>query len=1202
MKRRLGISQKLIILYLIIAIPLIVVIGYDYLNRYQLSVDRALAERTEVAKITAANFILFTNELSRSMRFTGQAITENNYPPPRAALSLGKLLNDYPIGYAVYTDSTGTVIASTDVHLVGQNLAKHEAFKSVISGYRQTGIEPVSKTRDITGFYITQVIRGDDGTVHGVVGSFIDVTRLDSMLQVAIPSGEVNIIDANGHLVFQSDIPNLPITKPYWGKYGFVKSALSGSIATADNFVFPGNGEVRLVAEVPIRDFGWAAGSDIRVQEVLAPIKQDILANALATIAILLIALTIVVFIARHIISSLESLVNSARLVGEGRFDEPVILSTGDEIEDVARSLNEARINLKGYVEGLSDITETAGMLSSSLELERVKNTIISSAKQLFEALAVWVFIFDEETGYLESLFWNGLGAEELSKLKLRPGEGIIGTVFKTGNPIITQDIKSERIAIQKERYVHYGIKSAAMVPLIIGGRPFGVLGLFSPDTRTWVSGGRRMELFETFGSQVAISLENARLFDERLKAERALDTEHERLAVTLSSIGDGVIATDTEARVILLNPVAEYLTGWTQEEAFGKPLPEVFNIVNEETRRPADDPVARALRSGLIVGLANHTALIAKDGTGVSIADSCAPIRNSEGKILGTVLVFRDVTEERHAEEERKQLLDRLSIERSQLETIMESTNAHVAYLDPKFNFIMVNSAYAEGSGHTEEELIGKNHFDLFPDEENEAIFKRVRDAGEPVEFKAKPFLFADQPWRGVTYWDWTLTPIKGIAGNAIGLVLSLVDVTEAVRSKQLSDALNDINTAISSTFNIDEILQSVVVEAARAIDCDGSVIGLYEDDVWTIQYVHGLSETLINKAFRSEEVNNVIQALKTKKPTIINDTSSSKEYDWQLTEVHGVRSVMTVPLIVKDESIGTICFVYTSAPVAFTSDKVDFAKKLAASVSFALESAKLYAAERNIADTLQEAILTLPGYVEGVDFGFLYRSATEAAKVGGDFYDLFEIEPGKVGIIVGDVSGKGIEASAMTSFVKNTIRAHAQDENSPALVVAKTNDLVVKSSPESNFITLFFGILDTETGRVAYCNAGHPPAILIKEAYDTMLLTTESPLIGVFAGLDYDEREATLEKGDILVLYTDGIIEARSANNNELFGEDRLISFVEGLEAEEISRMPQLIFDYIVSYTGGKLLDDMVVLTIGLSGNSDGYVTNLKEDGVDT
>jgi PAS domain S-box-containing protein len=115
-----------------------------------------------------------------------------------------------------------------------------------------------------------------------------------------------------------------------------------------------------------------------------------------------------------------------------------------------------------------------------------------------------------------------------------------------------------------------------------------------------------------------------------------------------------------------------------------------------------------------------------------------------------------------------------------------MENTPAHLAYLDSQFNFVAVNSAYAKGSGRAKEELIGRNHFTLFPNPENQAIFEQVRDTGRPVEFHAKPFEYADQPWRGVTYWDWALVPIKDEAGRVQGVVFSLLDVTELVQAEE--------------------------------------------------------------------------------------------------------------------------------------------------------------------------------------------------------------------------------------------------------------------------------------------------------------------------------------------------------------------------------------------------------------------------------
>src|SRR5262249_38071436 len=113
----------------------------------------------------------------------------------------------------------------------------------------------------------------------------------------------------------------------------------------------------------------------------------------------------------------------------------------------------------------------------------------------------------------------------------------------------------------------------------------------------------------------------------------------------------DAVMATDTQGRITFLNAVAEHLTGWSSQAARGRPLSEVFRIINESTRQPAEDPVARVLGTGMIAGLANHTILVARDGREIPIGDSAAPIRLPDGKLFGVVLVFRDVTETRRAE-----------------------------------------------------------------------------------------------------------------------------------------------------------------------------------------------------------------------------------------------------------------------------------------------------------------------------------------------------------------------------------------------------------------------------------------------------------------------------------------------------------------------------------------------------------------------
>ncbi|MCY7387313.1 MAG: CHASE3 domain-containing protein [Burkholderiales bacterium] len=150
------------------------------------------------------------------------------------------------------------------------------------------------------------------------------------------------------------------------------------------------------------------------------------------------------------------------------------------------------------------------------------------------------------------------------------------------------------------------------------------------------------------------------------------LQVSEERLAVTLNSIGDAVIATDAEGRVTLLNPLAILLTGWTLAEATGRPVEEIFHIINEETRQPSVIPVKAALAQGTIQGLANHTVLIARNGSECAIADSCAPIRERDGQVVGAVLVFRDVTDSRHLE----QALQEKNVELESARTLADKAN----------------------------------------------------------------------------------------------------------------------------------------------------------------------------------------------------------------------------------------------------------------------------------------------------------------------------------------------------------------------------------------------------------------------------------------------------------------------------------------------------------------------------------------------
>jgi PAS domain S-box-containing protein len=166
--------------------------------------------------------------------------------------------------------------------------------------------------------------------------------------------------------------------------------------------------------------------------------------------------------------------------------------------------------------------------------------------------------------------------------------------------------------------------------------------------------------LRDTTTSKVRLEKE----IEERKKAEVALLASERRWATTLASIGDGVIATDAIGRITFMNEVAEALTGWTLAEASARPMGEAFNIINEHTGKGADNPVDRVLREGAIIGLANHTILIRKDGLEIPIDDSAAPIRDSDGNAIGVVLVFRDITERKKMEQQKDEFIGMVSHE----------------------------------------------------------------------------------------------------------------------------------------------------------------------------------------------------------------------------------------------------------------------------------------------------------------------------------------------------------------------------------------------------------------------------------------------------------------------------------------------------------------------------------------------------------
>jgi len=307
----------------------------------------------------------------------------------------------------------------------------------------------------------------------------------------------------------------------------------------------------------------------------------------------------------------------------------------------------------------------------AELDIKKVFALVAEAARELIAAELLVLPIIDSTRDTYTYIAASGLGSEDLLNVSYKIGVGMCGWVLKNERPLLFGE--SEEWWMDEKTRWEAGQQSALLVPLlgkkqIIGGLSgIGKIGGGSFSIHD-------LDILNLFANQVSAAIENAWLFQEienkghaltvsnqklqhevreRQQIEASLRENEERLAVTLRSIGDGVITTDTNKNIVMLNKVAEKLTGWSLQEAMGRPFHEVFQIVNEETRLPCEDPINKVLETGQTIDLANHTVLIDKNGIERSIADSAAPIRDEMSQIIGVVLVFRDVTERNMTEKE---------------------------------------------------------------------------------------------------------------------------------------------------------------------------------------------------------------------------------------------------------------------------------------------------------------------------------------------------------------------------------------------------------------------------------------------------------------------------------------------------------------------------------------------------------------------
>ncbi len=309
--------------------------------------------------------------------------------------------------------------------------------------------------------------------------------------------------------------------------------------------------------------------------------------------------------------------------------------------------------------------------------------------------------------------------------------------VIEQADPVINPE--AARFCANCNLYGEHEGAVPAIIRLAHEGRIYGLLAVFIPEEFSQLE--EKLDLLEEVAGDLSFAFASIEQGEKRREAERRLAKSRQNLKVTLNSIGDGLISTDTEGKVVRMNPVAEALTGWDFEAAEDKPLDEVFNIVNTDTGEPVDNPVEEVLASGKIVGLANHTTLISRTGEEYRIADSGAPIKGPGGEITGVVLVFRDITEKyemrekiRRSEKRYRSLFNQMNEGVALHEIVYDESGQPVDY-----KFLEVNSQFEEILDLEREEVLEQKATEVY-DTEEPPYFERylaVAEAEDELEFE---------------------------------------------------------------------------------------------------------------------------------------------------------------------------------------------------------------------------------------------------------------------------------------------------------------------------------------------------------------------------------------------------------------------------------------------------------------------------------
>jgi len=394
----------------------------------------------------------------------------------------------------------------------------------------------------------------------------------------------------------------------------------------------------------------------------------------------------------------------------------------------------------------------------------------------------------------------------------------------------------------------------------------------------------------------------------------------------------------------------------------------------------------------------------------------------------------------------------------------------------------------------------------------------------------------------------------------------------------------LFEVGKAITSTLQFDRVLEEITKNVKRAMNADACSIMLLDEDrkELSTKTATGLSKSHFGQRIKlGEGVAGI--AAKTGRPMILLDLQSKKSpyiFPKSIRE-EGLKTILSVPLETKGRIIGIIN-IYLKEIYYYKPLEINLLVALSNQAAIAIENARLYEAQFKVAQILQSIVMPQKDFVfPGIELGYHYISSLE---LSGDYFDLIPLGTTKFSLVIADVSGKGPPAAIYTARAKYILKSYAIAGYQPREILSMVNYMIVPETGDEKFISLFYVEVDLKKKLLRFCSAGHEPPIYgCQKTKDLKLLETEGLLIGVSYDAKFKQEEIPFDNGDILVLYTDGITEAR-ASKGEIFGLERLMEIVKKCMHLDPQTISNRIYTAVQTYTRRKLNDDFSLLVVRL------------------